>query len=105
MNIKPGFPYVITPRLVKKYAAHYHVSEKCLIIPTKIFGSEAACDLRWEGDNGEWQLLQNKFVACENLEPLNPMLESELYATWKKHYDSGSTSSELKTIHEKQTTF
>jgi len=105
MNVKPGFPYVITPHRVKKYASHYHTSEKCLIVPIKVFGGETSCDIHWQSDTGEWQLLQDKFFACENLEPLNAMLEFELYAVWKKHYDSGLTISEPKTTDKKQTIF
>lgn len=89
MSIKPGIPYKIAPLRVKKYAAHYNiVPERCVIIPTKIFGAEASCDIRWENDNGELFLLQNKFFICDNLLPLNAMLEPKLYEIWEHYYES-----------------
>ena len=95
MTIKPGMPYKIAPLRVKKYAAHYHISpERCLIVPMKILGNEASCDIRWEDDNGELFLLQNKFFVCENLLPMNAMLEPKLHELWQHYYpaDVNTTS-------------
>jgi len=90
MTIKRGLPYKIEPHQAKKYAAHYNIlPEKCLIVPLKLFGEEASCDIRWADDNGELFLLQNKFFMLENLVPLNPLLEVNLYELWRDYYKSG----------------
>lgn len=87
MNVKQGFPYRIIPHRVKQYADHYNIlPEKCLIVPVKIFGNEASCDIRWEDDNGTARLLGNKFFSCENLVPLNALHEFELHGIWKQFY-------------------
>jgi hypothetical protein len=89
MNIKQGLPYKITPHRAKKYAAHYNISpERCLIVPVRLFGNEASCDIRWEDDNGELLLLQNKFFVCDSLVPFNPMLEPKLHELWEHFYDT-----------------
>lgn len=95
MNIKPGLPYQIVSHRVKKYAAHYNISpDRCVIVPVKIFGDEVSCDIRWENDDGESRLLENKLFACENLIPLNALQEFELHRLWKRYYDSGSGASQ-----------
>lgn len=87
MNVKQGLAYKIAPAKAKKYAVHYNISpEKCLIVPTRLFGNEASCDIRWEDDNGS-VLLQNKLFVEENLVPLSALYDFELYALWKRHYD------------------
>lgn len=94
MNVKMGLAYKIAPDRAKKYAMHYNISpERCLIVPTKLFGDEASCDIRWEDDNGEIVLLQKKLFVCENLIPLSAMYDFELYAIWKYHYGSVSKTS------------
>jgi hypothetical protein len=104
MTIKKGLPYKIEPHQAKKYAAHYNITpQKCLIVPVKIFDNEASCDIRWEDDNGEVFLLQNKFFVCENLVPLNSMLEVELHMLWRHYYDSGLNESEQFQPHLQQT--
>jgi hypothetical protein len=90
MNIKQGLPYKITTQRAKRYATHYNIlPEKCLIVPIRLFGSEASCDIRWEDDNGELFLLQNKFFVCENLVLLNALLDPKLQELWEHYYDSG----------------
>ena len=97
MTIKQGLPYKIEPHQVKKYAAHYNISpQKCLIVPVKLFGNEASCDIRWEDDNGEVFLLQNKFFECENLVPLSSMLDVKLHELWQHYYNSDLNSSASK---------
>jgi hypothetical protein len=92
MNIKQYLPYQIVSHRAKKYATHYKISpEKCVIVPLKIFGDEVSCDIRWEDENGEPHLLENKFFACENLIPLNALQEFELHQLWKQNYDAHST--------------
>lgn len=87
MKIKPGQPYKIAQNVAKRYAAHYNIqSERCLIVPLKFFGNDASCDIRWEDENGELFLLQNKFFVCDNLVSLNQMLESKLYELWEHYY-------------------
>jgi len=104
MTIKQGLPYKIEPHQAKKYAAHYNIlPQKCLIVPVKLFGNEASCDIRWEDDNGESFLLQNKFFECENLVPLNSMVEVKLHELWQHYYNSGSNSSGPFQPHLKQT--
>lgn len=99
MNIKQGIPYKIVPYRAKRYAAHYNIlPERCVIVPQKLFGNEASCDIRWEDENGELFLLQNKFFVCDNLVPLNSMLEPELQELWQHYYDSG-----LNTTTQSQT--
>jgi len=91
MNIKQGLPYQIVSHRVNKYAAHYNISpDKCVIVPLRILGDEASCDIRWNDDNGESRLLENKFFACENLVPLNALQEFELHSLWKHYYNSAS---------------
>ena len=104
MTIKQGLPYKIEPHQGKKNAAHYNISpQKCLIVPAKIFGNEASCDIRWEDDNGEVFLLQNKFFVCENLVPLDSMLDIKLQELWQHYYNSGLNSSEQFQPHLQQT--
>lgn len=92
--MKQNNPYKISSHRSKKYAAHYNIyPERCLIVPLRLFGSEVSCDIRWEDDNGELHLLQNKFFLSENLVPLNSMLEPELADLWKHYYDSQLNSS------------
>jgi hypothetical protein len=93
MNIKQGFAYKIAPDKAKKYAVHYDIApEKCLVVPIRLFGNEASCDIRWEDDNGEVILLEKKLFAGENLIPLNAMYDFELYALWKRHYNPASNN-------------
>jgi hypothetical protein len=102
MNFKLGIPYTIIQHRAKKYAAHYNIlPEKCVIVPLKLFGSEASCDIRWEDDNGELFLLQNKFFVCENLVPLNSMLDPKLYELWQHYYDPGLNVSQQSQAAEK----
>ena len=90
MSIKQGSPYKIARHRVKKYAAHYNISpDRCLIVPMKLFGAEASCDIRWEDENGELFLLENRFFVCDNLVPLNAMLEFNLQELWQHYYNSG----------------
>ena len=93
MSIKQGLPYKIVPDRANRYASHYSISpEKCLIVPVKLFGNEASCDVRWEDQGSGRRLLENKFFTCESLEPLNALLDFELHALWREHYDVGLTS-------------
>ena len=95
MTIKQGLPYKIEPHQAKKYAAHYNIlPQQCLIVPLKLFGNEASCDIRWIDDRGESFLLQDKFFVCENLVPLNSTLDVELHQLWQRHYNSGLNLSE-----------
>lgn len=96
MTIKPGMPYKIATRRVKKYAAHYNINpELCLIVPTRVYGDEVSCDIRWEDANGELRLLQDKFFVCENLVPLNEMLDPKLMELWTHYYNSGVSATTL----------
>ena len=91
MNIKQGFPYQVVQHRVNKYAAHYNISpSKCVIVPLRILGDEASCDIRWNDDNGDPHLLENKFFACENLVPLNALQEFELHIISKHVYNSAT---------------
>lgn len=89
MTVKQHFPYKIALNRAKRYATHYNIPpEKCLIVPVRLFGPEVSCDIRWEDDNGELHLLQDKFFVCDNLVPLNAMLEPELADLWKHYYSA-----------------
>ena len=83
-------PYRIKPTRQKRYEAHYNMpADYALVVPQKVLGDEVLCDIRWEDENGELFLLQNKFFVCDNLVPLNSMLEPELQELWQHYYDSG----------------
>jgi hypothetical protein len=87
MSIKLEMPYKIVTARAKRYAAHYNiVPERTLVVPRKMLGSEVACDMRWEDDNGELHLLENKIFVSDNLIPLNPMLEPKLHELWQHYY-------------------
>jgi hypothetical protein len=92
MSLKLTKAYKIIPQKFKRYESHYHMpADRSLIVPLKIFGDEVSCDIRWEDDNGELQLLQNKIFLADNLVPLNPMLDVKLHELWQHYYESNKT--------------
>lgn len=87
MNIKLLRPYKVTPHKLKRYEAHYQVpAQRSIVVPLRLLGDEVSCDIRWEDDFGQPQLLQNKIFAIQNLVPLNPILEEGLHAVWSRYY-------------------
>jgi hypothetical protein len=88
MNLKLTKAYKIVPQKLKRYESHYKMpADRSLVVPLKILGEEVSCDIRWEDDNGELQLLQNKIFLADNLVPLNPMLDVKLHELWQHYYD------------------
>jgi len=88
MSIKLSMPYKIAPLRSKRYEAHYNMpAANSLIVPLREFGDEVSCDIRWEDNNGELQLLQNKIFVSQNLIPLNPLLDQQLHELWQQYYD------------------
>lgn len=88
MSIHINKPYKIIPSKEKRYNAHYNIpSAECVIVPLKVLGEEALCDIRWEDANGEMQVLHNKMFIFDNLLPLNEMLHIKLYDIWNHYYN------------------
>ncbi len=86
---------------MKRYAAHYNINApKCLIVPVRLFGSEASCDIRWEDETGESYHLRNKFFICENLVPLDSILDGDLTDQWIHHYASNLVSTRTSQLKQ-----
>lgn len=92
MNIHLRKPYKILPHKTKRYAQHYQIpAETCLVIPLRDYGDEVACDVRWEDDNGELQMKEQVIFNTENLEPINKLINTELYELWEHYYGANLT--------------
>lgn len=88
-------PYTILPTRVKRYTAHYNIpATEVVIVPVKALGNESSCDVRWEDQNGELQVMQNLMFSNENLVPLNPLLNKKLYELWSHYYQKEALSNE-----------
>ena len=93
MNIQLNNPYKITPSKHKRYDAHYNIrSIETLIVPTRLLGDEAACDVRWEDSNGELQVLHNIMFANENLIPVSALTDIKLIELWNHYYQPEGTT-------------
>jgi hypothetical protein len=87
MSIKLRTPYTISFHKLKRYAAHYSIpSNKCLIIPIKVFGNDLSCDVRWEDANGELHVRNQILFSNDNIEPLNAFKEPALHDLWRHYY-------------------
>jgi hypothetical protein len=87
MSIQLTKPYKITAAKVKRYQNHYAMpADSSLIVPLKTLGNEVSCDIRWENENGELQLLENKVFVSENLVPLDPLIDHKLHELWEHYY-------------------
>ncbi len=87
MPLHIGNPYKIIALREKRYETHYDIpSNRCLIVPVRDFGDEVLCDILWRDDDGEVRVLHNKMFVAENLVPLNPMLQENLYELWSERY-------------------
>ncbi|RAW02198.1 hypothetical protein [Pseudochryseolinea flava] len=85
--VKIGKPYKIDPERAKRYAAHYNIlPERTLVVPTKILGEEASCEIHWEDEGGNAHVLKGKIFVTENLVPINPMAEFMIYELWRRNY-------------------
>ncbi|HEY0741523.1 MAG TPA: hypothetical protein VGD40_08675 [Chryseosolibacter sp.] len=92
MAIHIGKPYRIIAMRYKRYNAHYQIpSDDCLVVPTKEYGTESLCDVRWEDTNGVLQVIHNKMFLSDNLAPLNAMLQTKLYEIWEHYYNKVRT--------------
>jgi hypothetical protein len=87
MSIQLKKPYKIIPIRQKRYEGHYHIpAVQAIVIPIKQLGEEVSCDIRWENDFGESKVIHNAIFVTENLEPLNALMDDNLYALWKQYY-------------------
>jgi hypothetical protein len=87
LNIHLHKPYKIVTHKVKRYSSHYQIpAEACVIIPTKYYGEEALCSVRWEDSNGVLHLKEGLIFALVNLEPVNAMSHFALHELWQ-HYN------------------
>jgi hypothetical protein len=87
MSIQLKKPYKIIPLRQKRYEEHYQVpAGHSIVIPLKQLGEEFSCDIRWQDTAGDSQVIHNAVFVVENLEPLNALMEDNLYALWKQYY-------------------
>jgi hypothetical protein len=87
MNIQLNRPYKIIPDKLKVYEHHYNIpAERSVVVPTRILGEEAVCDIRWES-NDEAQVIHHAVFIIENLMKIQPLADEELYVLWKTHSD------------------
>jgi hypothetical protein len=85
-NIKLGTAYKIIETRHKRYIEHYQIpAPECLVVPVKSYGSDLACQVRWEDEWGVLHLKENLLFNSENLKPINPLLDSRLFEIWQ-HY-------------------
>jgi hypothetical protein len=83
MQIQLNKPYKIVPSMLEVYERHYNVpAALSLVIPTRILGEEVACDVRWKNNDAQ-QVTRNAVFISENLMPIEPFEDDELYALWK----------------------
>lgn len=83
MQIQLHKPYKIVPSMLEVYERHYNLpAALSLVIPTRILGEEVACDVLWE-NNEEQQVVRHAVFISENLMPIEPFEDDELYRLWK----------------------
>ena len=83
MQIHLNKPYKIVPSMLDVYEQHYKVpAALSLVIPTRILGEEVACDVRWKNNEAE-QVTRHAVFIIENLMPIEPFEDDELYTLWK----------------------
>ena len=83
MQIHLNKPYKIVPSMLDVYERHYNVpAALSLVIPTRILGEEVACDVRWKNDEAQ-EVTRHAVFVSENLMPIEPFEDDELYALWK----------------------
>jgi len=83
MPIQLNKPYKIVPSMLDVYERHYNVpAALSLVIPTRILGEEVACDVRWQSNDAQQVTRQAVFIS-ENLMPIEPFEDDELYRLWK----------------------
>ena len=95
MAIQLNKPYKIIPDKLKTYERHYQIpAANALIIPTRLLGEEVACDIRWKIDS-EAHIIRHIVFIGENLMPIQPFEDEDLYTIWKHnltHYTASVKS-------------
>jgi hypothetical protein len=79
-------PYKILSNKVKRYSEHYKIPHACLIVPISEFGDDVSCDVRWEDNDGVFQMKEGIFFTKKNIEPINPMVNYKLEELWALYY-------------------
>jgi hypothetical protein len=83
MPIQLNKPYKIVPSMLEVYERHYNVpAALSLVIPTRMLGEEVACDVRWQNNDAQQVTCHAVFIS-ENLMPIEPFEDDELYRLWK----------------------
>lgn len=91
-NIKLRTPYKIIETRYKRYIEHYQIpSAECLVVPLKSYGSDLACEVRWEDESGVLHSKEHLLFNGENLKPLNPLIDSKLFEIWQHYYGQAET--------------
>jgi hypothetical protein len=87
MSIQLNQPYKIIPHRYKRYESHYGIpAGNVVVVPLKVLGEEVSCDIRWEDNNGELQVIHHAMFIKENLIPLNQILDAKLWELWTHYY-------------------
>jgi hypothetical protein len=87
MSIHLNQPYRIVPARHKRYTAHYGIpAADVVVVPLKELGEEVLCDIRWEDQNGELQVIHQAMFVKDVLFPLDQMLDMKLYDIWIHYY-------------------
>ncbi len=85
INLNAG--YKISEARQKRYIEHYHIpANECLVVPTRNFGEEAQCEVRWEDESGEMHFVHRLVFKADNLTPINPLLDTQLFKIWGDYY-------------------
>lgn len=104
--IKLGKPYKIINGKVKQYERHYGFpADNAVVVPLRMLGDEASCDVRWEDEYGLLHVQTNRVVVAENLTPLDEFSDDHLYELWRHYYvdDNSDTEALLKPMKEEAT--
>lgn len=87
MSIKLNKPYKIVTDRLRRYEAYYKIpADRIVVIPLKELGDEVSCDIRWEDNDGQSQLMESKVFVQESLVPVEPLYDNSLYELWKRHH-------------------
>lgn len=101
MSIILNQPYKIVQRKQKKYEEHYQIpSEKCVIIPVRVYGDDISCDVRWEDPQGIMQIKNKVLFQHQNLELIDPMVDYQLHEIWKHFENANEKGESSSTSHQ-----
>ena len=79
----------------KRYETHYQIpADRSLVVPLRALGDEVACDVRWENENGELNMLENIVFVSDNLMPINALSDTSLLEIWQHYYSPSEKKSE-----------